>query len=208
MGVGGVHINRMILYSESAKESTTVYYTSAKFFGDPREVKNTLVRGLLREVHPSFPATKNGQLIIHDEYGCPRLYIENKQPLSISFSYNGQEVWAAVAEMDSLGIDVETLGNFLAPYPYNRAFLEDDFRVVSSFCTGKEDAAALLWSCKEAAVKSRGTGFHFIDPRDVRILSCLQEGYCRYRVTVATPEKICVVAKRERHLWLALSVSG
>ncbi len=208
MGVGGVHISRMILCSGTAKAPVTVYYTSAKFFKDPKEVKNALAGGLLGKVDPKFHAEKNVPLIIKDRYGCPRLNVEYKQPVSISFSYSGQELWAAVAEMDSLGIDVETPGNFSAPYPYNRAFLEDDFRVISSFCTGKEDAAALLWSCKEAAVKSRGTGFHCIDPRDVRILSCLQEGHCMYRVTVATPEKIGVVVKRERHLWLALSVSG
>ncbi|MBU1565893.1 MAG: 4'-phosphopantetheinyl transferase superfamily protein [Proteobacteria bacterium] len=151
---------------------------------------------------------KNKQLIATDKYGCPRLTVEYKQPLSLSFSYTGQKLWAAVAEVDSLGIDVETSVNFLAPYPYNRAFMADDLHLALSFYPKKEDAAALLWSCKEAAMKSRGTGFHFIDPRDVRILSCLQEGHCMYRVTVATPEEISVVVHKKRHLWLAVTASG
>lgn len=198
----------MILYTESTKGQIAVYYASAKLSGDRSEVKNTLARGLLRSADSRFPVEKNVQLIKNDIYGCPRLHRDYQQSIAISFSYTGQEVWAAVAKVDALGIDIETPGNFSAPYPYGRVFLEEDFHNISSFCKNKEDAAAMLWSCKEAAVKYKGTGFHFIDPRDVRIHSCMQDGPFSYRVSVMIPEKIHVVVMREQHHWLALAVSG
>ena len=198
---------RMTLYSESINKTITVCYTSIKFSGDRRDVKNTLARELLNNVVPRFIIEKKEQLIANDIYGCPRVNSKYKQPLAISFSYSGQELWAAVADVAALGIDVAMAADFLAPYPYNRAFMEHELQLASSFGSNKEDAAALLWSCKEAAMKKRGTGFHFNDPRDVQILSCLLDGYGRYRVIVATPKKISVVVRKERHLWFAVAAS-
>jgi phosphopantetheinyl transferase len=202
-----VNCNRMILHIESRKESGSVYYASAGLSGDRNVIKNALLVDLLRCGGFKVPsADRSVQLIRNDRYGCPQL--NSQQSIAISFSSIGQEVWAAVTQADALGIDVETPQNFRAPYPYDRVFQADEFQQVSSFCTNKEDAAALLWSCKEAAMKNRGTGFHFMDPRDVRICSCVQKGYCTYAVIVTTPEKVPVVVMREHHLWLALAVSG
>lgn len=201
-------ITRTSVHCQSANEPLTVYYTSARFLGDRRETKATLAKGLLQEAGIRCLTEDSDLLIGHDKYGCPHLQGEYSPPVSLSFSYNGQEIWGAVTKRFSLGIDVETPRSFLAPYPYARAFAADDFRHATGICTRQEDAAALLWSCKEAAMKSRGTGFHCIDPRDVRILSCLPEGHCMCRVMVATPAEVHVVARKVRHLWLALAVSG
>ncbi len=198
----------MLLQSESTKKAMTICYASVQFSGDSRGSKNSLVRRLLRDVAPELILDTSDHLITTGMYGCPRLNVEYKEPLALSLSYNGQELWAAVAAVHSLGIDVETSGNFLDPYPYNRAFIEEDLHLALPLCPKKEDAAALLWSCKEAAMKSRGTGFHCTDPREVRILSCLQVGRCMYRVSVATPERISVVVTRERRLWFAVTASG
>lgn len=205
MGPLGVTCNRMILHTESRKRSSTIYYASAGLSGDRNVIKNTLIGDLLRRGGFTVPTDRHTQLIRNDRYGCPQL--NSQQSIAISFSSLGQKVWAAVTQADALGIDVEAPENFRAPYPYSRVFQADEFQLVSSFCANKEDAAALLWSCKEAAMKNRGTGFHFLDPRDVRILSCVQEGHSTFAVIVTTPEKIPVVVMRERRLWLALAVS-
>lgn len=196
----------MILHTESRKRPNTIYYASAGLSGDRNVIKNALVADLLRQGGFTVPTDRNVQLIRNDRYGCPQL--DSQPSIAISFSSLGPKVWAAVTQADALGIDIETPENFHAPYPYERVFQADEFQHVSSFCTNREDAAALLWSCKEAAMKNKGTGFHFIDPRDVRIRSCVQEGHCIFAVIVTTPEEISVVVIREHHLWLAFAVSG
>lgn len=194
-----------ILHVESKNKSIPVYYASAEISGDRDRAKNALAGELLQ--HGGFMCLDEtkAQRIKNDRYGCPQL--DSQQSIALSFSYVGQRVWAAVAQAAALGIDIEAPENFRAPYPYDRVFQADEFYNVSNFCTNKKDAAALLWSCKEAAMKNRGTGFHFIDPRDVRILSCVQEIDCGYMAIVATPKKIPVIVMRENHLWLAFAVS-
>jgi phosphopantetheinyl transferase len=195
-----------ILHAESNNKPISVYYASAGFSEDRNVTKNMLAGELLQRGGFMLLEETNALLIKNNKYGCPQL--ESQQSLVISFSSAGQRVWAAVAQADALGIDVEASENFCAPYPYDRVFQTDEFHHVSSFCVNKEDGAALLWSCKEAAMKNRGTGFHFMDPRDVRILSCVQERIRRYTAIVATPEKIPVIVIREGNLWLAFAVSG
>jgi phosphopantetheinyl transferase len=197
--------NCEILHIESKNRSTPVYYASARISGDRDETKNALAGKLLH--HGGFMCIEEtkAQRIKNDRYGCPQF--DPRQSIALSFSFIGQRVWAAVAQTSALGIDVEAPESFRTPYPYDRAFQTDEFYRVSNFCADTKDAAALLWSCKEAAMKNRGTGFHLIDPRDVRILSCEQEIDRGYMAIVATPEKIPVIVMRERHLWLAFAVS-
>ncbi len=183
-----------------------VYFAAARLGEDPGEMKDALVQSLVRTVDPGFLMGDNGRLIENDFYGCPRFNGEIKRPFSLSFSYSGQVLWAAVARTEALGIDVETPEHFSPPYPYDRAFRRGDFQMVSAVCRGREDAAALLWSCKEAAVKCRGTGFHCIDPRDVRVLSCRQVGCGRFRISVTAPDELCVMVRREGRLWFAVAV--
>jgi phosphopantetheinyl transferase len=195
-----------ILHVESKIGLISVYYASVGFSGDRNVTKNMLARGLLQRGGFMPLEETNALPIKNNQYGCPKL--ESQHSLVISFSSVGQRVWAAVAQADALGIDIEASENFCAPYPYDRAFQTDEFHHVSSFSANREDGAALLWSCKEAAMKNRGTGFHCIDPRDVRILSCVMERHCRYTAIVATPEKIPVIVIKEGDLWLAFAVSG
>jgi phosphopantetheinyl transferase len=201
-----VTCNHMILHVESRKGPIPVYYASSGLSGDRNVIKDMLVKDLLRHGGFKLSTDRNAQLIRNDRYGCPQL--DALQSIALSFSSVEQKIWAAVAQAGALGIDVEAPENFRVPYPYDRVFQADEFQHAAGFCTEKEDAAALLWSCKEAAMKNRGTGFHFIDPWDVRVRSCVQEGPFSYRVSVTTPEDIPVVVKREHHLWFALAVSG
>jgi len=195
-----------ILHAESHNKPISVYYASTGFSEDKNATKNMLARELLQRGGFMLLEETNALFIKNNQYGCPQL--ESQHSLVISFSSVGQRVWAAVAQADALGIDVEASESFRAPYPYDRVFQTDELHHVSSFCVNKEDSAALLWSCKEAAMKNRGTGFHCIDPRDVRILSCVQARHCRYTAIVATPEKISVIVIKEGDLWLAFAVSG
>jgi phosphopantetheinyl transferase len=199
-----VNHHRMVIHAETTQKPCTVYYGSARLCGDRQKVKNELVWDLLRRGGFKLSAVTNMMWFHNDNYGCPQLF---QQSVALSFSSFKQEIWAAVAQTEALGIDVESPENFHAPYPYGRAFQAGEFQLVSHFCVNREDAAALLWSCKEAAMKKRGTGFHFTDPRDVRICSCMPTGHWMYAVVVKTPEKVTVAVKREHQLWLALAVS-
>jgi len=199
----------MILYSDATNGPITVHYASAKVSTDRIDLKNALALRLLQDADATLSQKRNAQLFKSDRYGCPRFIMRHLSPIKISFSYQGQVIWAAVAQAKALGIDVENPENFSSPYPFDRVFINDEFRHVTDFCANREDAAALLWSCKEAAVKNLGLGFHYMDPRDVRICSCLEEAPFSFRLLVMTPPKnILVVAKREQHLWLAIAVSG
>jgi phosphopantetheinyl transferase len=202
-------INRMTLYSESTQTPITVYYASAPLARDRSNVKNILARELLRDAAPNPATSNNPPRIRNDQYGCPKMMSGYPWPMAISFSYFKQEVWAAIAQTNSIGMDVENSINFCFPYPFNRVFSPDEFHSIDDFCNNKEDAAALLWSCKEAVVKNLGTGFHFIDPRNVRVHSCLQEKPFAYKVLVTIGRNnFPVLVKREKHLWLAISASG
>ncbi|MFI5355402.1 MAG: 4'-phosphopantetheinyl transferase superfamily protein, partial [Desulfobaccales bacterium] len=80
-------------------------------------------------------------------------------------------LWAAVGSSDSaLGLDVATPGEFAGSYPHQRVFLEAEWQTAVTLTAGnREEAAALLWSVKEAVVKAWGWGFHFLSPRQVEV---------------------------------------
>jgi phosphopantetheinyl transferase len=200
--------NRMIQHTAITDGPITVHCTSAKIAMHGIDLKNKLVAHLLQDADSPLPPGKSPQLYENDTFGCPRLLSRHPWPMAISFSYQGQELWAAAAKAQSLGVDVENPQNFSSPYPFTRVFSDDEFRYVAGYCYGREDAAALLWSCKEAAVKNLGTGFHYCDPREVRICSCLAKWPSAYKLFVRTPvETIDVFATRRQHLWLAIAVS-
>jgi phosphopantetheinyl transferase len=202
-----VTVRSMILQSTKAGTSATVYYATVRWIKGQYGLKAALASRLVATVEPQAWRQPPDRLITTDRYGCPRFLMANNPPLALSFSYAVDQLWAAVSRTDSVGIDVETPLSFTGPYPFTRVFLEDEFHIASPFCHSRQDAAALLWSCKEAAMKCKGTGFRFIDPRDVQILSCLQVGR-DLQVTTATPQQIEVTVRKERHLWLALAVSS
>lgn len=198
-----------VLPVQSAIGPVAVHYASAALVGERDRIKNTLADWLVQQAGFTSKTVGGEPLISYDELGCPRFLQEMQYPIAISFSQARQEIWAAVARVDALGLDVESPENFRRPYPYDRVFSGTEFQCVTEYCPAKKDAAAMLWSCKEAAMKKRGTGFHFTDPRDVQVQSCRQMNEpSLFTVSVATPEKISVIVFKERHLWLAFAVSG
>lgn len=196
-----------ILSVQSANGPIDIYYASISLSDNRSERKNLLANWLLKRAGVRVPAECNGQLIKNDGNGCPHLNGGIQHPIALSFSQSGQEIWAAIAQAGALGLDVESPENFRVPYPYGRVFSGAEFQCVAGWCRDREDAAAMLWSCKEAAMKNRGTGFHFTDPRAVRIQSCMLNEPLIFTVSVATPGKISVTVIRKQHLWLAIAVS-
>jgi phosphopantetheinyl transferase (holo-ACP synthase) len=79
-------------------------------------------------------------------------------------------MWAAAAGGTSaVGIDAAEPGEFPGSYPFSRAFVYGEVEVASdSLRIDFSQAAALIWSVKEASVKALGCGFHFFGPAEVR----------------------------------------
>jgi phosphopantetheinyl transferase len=76
-----------------------------------------------------------------------------------------------------VGIDVAQAEEFSDGYPFSRVFYEEDLTVtLKKTHDDVQEAAALLWSAKEAIVKAIGCGFHLLDPIDVRVVPLFDEG--------------------------------
>lgn len=98
------------------------------------------------------------------EAGLPRL--------SVSFSQGEALMWAAICQNGVCGVDSAHSEEFRGAYPFKRAFHEDEFESLSAGTdVSREEAAAILWSVKEAAVKALGCGFHLIDPLQMNVVS-------------------------------------
>ncbi len=97
--------------------------------------------------------------------------------LSVSFSHQWGmgcpfRSWAALAsEPHWVGIDAVGIEEFAHPYPYYRAFSEEELDALVRFrkSSSTPELAAELWAVKEAAVKACGTGFRNLDPVDVQV---------------------------------------
>jgi hypothetical protein len=103
--------------------------------------------------------------------GSPHLLVGDSPGPSISFSNGGGKVWAALCGDESdIGIDVADADEFQREYPFHRAFHQEEFQYALRL-TGEDfrEAAAMLWSIKEAVVKALGCAFHLVDPRQITV---------------------------------------
>lgn len=115
--------------------------------------------------------TRQGLQIESDDLGAPHLVIRGAEGPGISFSYSRDAIWAALCGKDCrCGIDAAAGADFNGDYPFHRAFggneIEDFLPVVGG---SRAEAAALIWSAKEAVVKALGCAFHLMDPLRVRV---------------------------------------
>ena len=119
---------------------------------------------LLSDAHPPIR-------IAYDTLGRPRLLLGEHPGPAVSFSAAGGEVWAALCGANSdIGIDVAGSAEFPEGYPLQRVFHEEEFQQAIERTHGDPaQAAALLWSIKEAVVKALGCAFHLADPRDLHV---------------------------------------
>jgi hypothetical protein len=118
------------------------------------------------------PALPPGQVVLAaDNLGKPYLRGAPRPAPVISFSQGSGRLWAALGDPTSgLGLDAASSQEFLGRYPWHRAFHDQELKQSQEY-TGDDrpKAAALLWSVKEAAVKSLGCAFHFFGPRHLQV---------------------------------------
>jgi len=107
--------------------------------------------------------------LAHDTLGRPHLLVGGRRGPAISFSTAGEEVWAALCgDASDIGIDVAGSAEFQEGYPVHRVFHAQELSQALEFAGGDlANAAALLWSVKEAVAKALGCAFHLVSPRDI-----------------------------------------
>jgi phosphopantetheinyl transferase len=131
-----------------------------------------LLGAIRMEGHRNVPADHSANVrVVSDSLGKPELYIGTRKGPAVSFSYAPHRIWAtACSDATGLGIDVADPSDFGEGYPYHRVFHKDELGLALEVCDGKrKEAAALLWSVKEAILKALGCGLHLIDPLEVRV---------------------------------------
>lgn len=132
-----------------------------------RELNLALVLGLLARA--GQPTSQDRATLRHDPLGRPLLTVNHAPGPRVSFSHCGGFTWAALAlGRESVGVDATSPAEFQGPYPFQRAFHSEEWSIAEKMLP-RPEAAALLWSAKEAAVKAWGCGFTLFDPLDVRV---------------------------------------
>jgi phosphopantetheinyl transferase len=106
-----------------------------------------------------------------DSWGKPEIWLGAGPGPALSFSWVAGRLWAAVDIFEScLGLDVAAPEEFYGSYPHHRVFGETDWPTAMALAAGERaEAAALLWTVKEAAVKAEGHGFHFLSPKKIEV---------------------------------------
>jgi len=137
--------------------------------------------------------------------GQPRLFLGGQPGPAVSFSQAAGGIYAALTPVGQVGVDAAMPAEFVAGYPMARVFRPVELDWARRLSGGAPDnAAALLWSLKEAAVKALGVGFHFLEPLAVEVLSPSpwQGGV---RVWVKAGRILPAWARPEAGGWLALA---
>jgi phosphopantetheinyl transferase (holo-ACP synthase) len=129
--------------------------------------------------------------VVHDPLGKPHLLLGAQRGPAISFSEGGGAVWAALCGDESdIGIDVAATDEFQGDYPLHRVFQAQELQQAVSLTGGDvAQAAALLWSIKEAVVKALGCGFRLVEPRDICVHPAA-EGDGEYTFPVCLSRKV------------------
>lgn len=146
-----------------------------------RAAKDRLVRGLLcgaseaASPEGNFPwdtGSFNEEIrLTADALGRPLLLLGDRRGPSVSFTHVGLKTWAALATRDyAIGIDAACGSEFIGDYPFHRAFQDGELDAArSELAVDVSNAAAAIWSAKEATVKALGCGFWLADPREVHV---------------------------------------
>jgi hypothetical protein len=143
--------------------------------GDREGAKEWLTTQLLSRLMSLAPhgAPLRGKglpTIEEDSLGKPFLFWPGASVPAISFSHAQGRTWAAMAWCSGVGIDAAFPEEFHGHYPLARAFRSRELDQGLDLCRGDlHDAAALIWSLKEAAVKAAGWGFNLLDPLEVEV---------------------------------------
>lgn len=141
---------------------------------DREGARETLARGLI----PDWP---HRGVVDHDVLGRPLAatpefhlsFSRLRRPQSATLIY-GAACTNGADKILGLGIDAAHASEFDATYPWARAFTASELALLGARVSVAREHAllALVWACKEAAVKALGVGFHHCDPRDVVGVDC------------------------------------
>jgi hypothetical protein len=111
----------------------------------------------------------NALTIRKNALGKPYVLLGEEVGPPLSFSHGQGRLWSAMSD-HGVGIDVAYPEEFAADYPFARAFGPEELDWAKALCDNDTArGAALVWSVKEAAVKTTGMGFNLFDPLDVRV---------------------------------------
>lgn len=159
--------------------------------------------------------------LVHDPLGRPHLLVGEHRGPGISFSTEGEEVWAALCGDESdIGIDVAGSAEFQDGYPVHRVFHVRELHQALELAGGDlAQAAALLWSAKEAVVKALGCAFHLVNPRDIQVypseveeggpaFSVRLSGKALERFPLADRRPITGRSLRRAGTWLSIAASN
>ena len=123
--------------------------------------------------------------------GRPHLLLGEYRGPAVSFSEGGGKVWGALCgDASDIGIDVAGTDEFTSDYPLHRVFHPEELHHAVRLAGGEvEEAAALLWSIKEAVVKALGCAFHLVDPRQITVYPSIGKGGGGYTFPVGLSGK-------------------
>jgi len=166
-----------------------------------------------------FPAARTQDLALtRSPLGKPHLLVDGIPGPPVSFSWSAGAWWAALGTSNSwIGLDAAAPGEFSSDYPVHKVFNSKEWQRALSLTAGnREEAAALLWSVKEAVVKAHGCGYHFFGPRQIRAeFAGLGEQGPRWRGRLEAPcphppppgsrEIIPVTSSRQHQVWVAVA---
>ena len=156
-----------------------VFYTSLRRYAD--NCKHQLITLLWdhyvdREISSgkhadSFNSTASHIQVKTGLLGKPYLLVGGSTGPAISFSEGEGKVWAALCGGETdIGIDLAGRDEFPETYPFQRVFHNLELQHALHVTAGNDaEAAALLWSIKEAVVKALGCAFHLVDPRQLSV---------------------------------------
>ena len=167
----------------------------------------TLLRALARmDPRWSAPPDENALTLQKSALGRPGLLLWGEQGPSLSFSHGGGRIWAAMCGTGNVGIDVSYPEEFAGGYPFARAFRPEELEYAGALCPNDPArGAALIWSAKEASVKTTGTGFNLYDPLRVQVGTPLfREKGIFFEVMAGRP--ISAWVRQEDRGWLAVAL--
>jgi 4'-phosphopantetheinyl transferase superfamily len=161
--------------------------------------------------------------VVRGLLGRPHLLLGGHRGPAVSFSEGGGKVWAALCGDESdIGIDVAGFDEFPTGYPFHRVFHPQELQHALRLADGdRENAAALLWSVKEAVVKALGCAFHLVDPRQISVYPSAEgaeagdgwytfpvglSGKALVRFPLTAGHSLWVQSLPQRKMWLSIAL--